>query len=272
MDFTYETLQVEVINKVAVVQFNRPSKANSFNETSWKEIKAFFEAAHRLPEIRAIVLSGKGKHFCGGIDLKMLLQLDAANRVNCEGRTRENMRNTVLFLQSCLTAINKCCKPVLAAIHGGCIGAGVDLITACDMRYCTSDAYFTIKEIDMGLVADLGTLQRLPKLIGQGITRELAFTGRKMSSQEAKNHGLVNRVFKEKVLMQGAVMQIAMQIADKSPLVVRGTKEMLNYAQDHSVQDGLNYVATWNAGMIISNDLQKSMMAAMKKEKAVFED
>ncbi|MCC7545741.1 MAG: crotonase/enoyl-CoA hydratase family protein, partial [Aquabacterium sp.] len=224
-------------------------------------------------EARVAVIEGEGKHFTSGIDLQMMMGLLPSIKNECDGRTRENLRRVILDLQDTLTAIERCRKPVLAAIHGGCVGGGVDLISCTDMRYCSADAYFTIKEIDIGMVADVGTLQRLPKLIGnQGIVRELAYTGRKVDAAEAQSIGLVNKVYESREAMQAGVRELAASIAAKSPLSIRGTKEMLNYSRDHSVADGLNYIATWNAAMLMSNDLTAAMMAGMSKQTPVFKD
>ena len=179
----------------------------------------------------------------------------------------------MLEFQDTLTSIERCRKPVIAAIHGGCIGGGVDLISCTDMRYCSADAYFTIKEIDIGMVADVGTLQRLPKLIGnQGIVREMAYTGRRVEAAEAREIGLVNRVFDSREALQAGVREVAAQVAAKSPLSIRGSKEMLNYSRDHSVADGLNHIATWNAAMLMSTDLTAAMMAGMAKQTPQFKD
>ena len=149
---------------------------------------------------------------------------------------------------------------------------GIDLVTCADMRYASSDAYFTIKEIDIGMTADVGTLQRLPKLVGEGIVRELAYTGRKFDAQEAKEMGLVNRVFENREALYAGVHEIAATIAAKSPLSIRGTKEMITYARDHSVADSLNYIATWNAAMLMSQDLTEAMMSSMAKKAPTFKD
>ncbi len=270
---TFETVTVSVDNHIATVRLNRPEKANAMNLTMWHDIRKAFNWIDETAEARVAIIEGEGKHFTSGIDLQMMMGLLPMIKNECDGRTRENLRRVVLDLQDTLTAIERCRKPVLAAIHGGCVGGGVDLISCTDMRYCSADAYFTIKEIDIGMVADVGTLQRLPKLIGnQGIVREMAYTGRKVEAAEAQTIGLVNRVYDTREALQAGVREIAAQIAAKSPLSIRGTKEMLNYSRDHSVADGLNYIATWNAAMLMSNDLNAAMMAGMTKQTPVFKD
>jgi len=267
----YTTFLVDIDQHVATVSFNRPDKANSLSKKAWLEMKEIFEELDENPDVRAIVLKGEGKHFCAGIDVAMLMELAQSN-ISCEGRKREMVRKMAIHLQSCITSIELCRKPVLAAIHNGCIGAGVDIATVCDMRYATKDAYLVIKEIDMGMVADVGTLQRLPKLIPDGIAREMAYTGRKVSGAEAASFGLLNKAFDNQEEMYEEVHKVALTIASKSPLSIRGTKEMLNFTRDHSVEDGLKYVATWNAGMIISDDIMKAMQAYMMKTTAEFEN
>lgn len=269
----FETLSVTQNGHVATVSLNRPDKANAMNWQMWQDIRSAMQWADRTPEVRVVVLQGEGKHFTSGIDLTMMMGLQAQIKDDCDGRSREKLRGIVLELQDTLTSIERCRKPVLAAIHGGCVGGGVDLITCTDMRYCAADAYFTIKEIDIGMVADVGTLQRLPKLIGnQGIVREMAFTGRKVLAEEAQRIGLVNQVFESREALYAGVQELAAMIASKSPLSIRGTKEMLNYSRDHSVADGLNYIATWNAAMLMSSDLTTAMMASMAKQTPQFKD
>ena len=269
---TFETLSVSLDNHIATVRLNRPDKANAMNLAMWHEIRQAFDWVDATPEARVAVLQAEGKYFTSGIDLNMMMGLGKEIADDCEGRMREKLRRLILDLQDTLTSLERCRKPVLAAIHGGCIGGGIDLITCADMRYCSEDASFTIKEIDIGMVADVGTLQRLPKLIGQGITRELAYTGRIFGAEEAQRIGLVNRVFHTREALYAGVQQIAATIAAKSPLSVRGTKEMLNYARDHSVADSLNYIATWNAAMLQSKDLMEAMTANMAKKVPEFKD
>ncbi|ABD69616.1 Enoyl-CoA hydratase/isomerase [Rhodoferax ferrireducens T118] len=267
---SYETLSVTLENYIATVRLNRPEKANAMNATMWQEIRKAFQWVDETPEARVAILEGEGKLFTAGIDLQMMMGLGPQIQNECDGRTREALRRVILDLQDTLTSLERCRKPVLAAIHGACVGGGIDLITCADMRYCSADAYFTIKEIDIGMTADVGTLQRLPKLIGEGMARELAYTGRKFSAEEAREMRLVNRVFESREALHAGVLEIATSIAAKSPLSIRGTKEMITYARDHSVADGLNYIATWNAAMLMSKDLQEAMMANLGKRAAEF--
>ena len=250
----FNTLAIEINHHVAIIALARPDKANAINENMWDELQQCFQWLDQEPVVRVAILTGHGKNFCAGIDLAMFANL--TDDTMEAGRRAEQLRLTIKRLQSNLTAIEQCRKPVLAAIHGACIGGALDMITCCDMRYCTHDAYFSIKEIDIGMVADVGTLQRLPKLIGDGITRELAYTGRTISGANAASIGLVNHTFPDQTQMMTEVNALAETIASKSPLAIRGTKEMLLYSRDHSVADSLNYIASWNAGMLSAEDLQ----------------
>jgi len=157
--------KVQIENHIAQVAFNRPEKSNALHLPAWEEMQGIFEQLHTNNKVRVIVLSGEGKYFCAGIDLTTLMDLQKFNSISCEGRKREALRNFIVKFQNTISAIEHCRKPVLAAIHKACVGGGVDIVSACDMRYCTEDAYFSIKEIDLGLVADIGTLQRLPTIL-----------------------------------------------------------------------------------------------------------
>jgi len=268
----WENFNVAITDSIASVSFNRPDRANALNEQSWHEMRSIFQQLSDDAEVRVIILTGEGKHFCAGIDLELLMSLNQMKSITCEGRRSEHLRKFILELQDAVTAIEKCAKPVIASIHNGCIGGGVDIAAACDMRYCTDDTYFTIKEIDMGMVADLGTLQRLPKLISPGLVAEMAYTGRKVYGPEAERIGLVNASTKTKAELDVHVKQIATSICSKSPLSIRGTKEMLKYSRDHSVEDSLNQMATWNAAMILSEDLTEAFMATKEKRQAAFKN
>jgi len=264
--------KVEIDNKIAQVTFNRPEKANALHMDAWTEMQTIFETLSQADDVRVIVLAGEGKHFCAGIDLELLMSIGNVQEIPCPGKRSEKLRGIILKLQQTITAIEKCSKPVLAAIHNGCIGGGVDIATACDMRYCTEDAYFTVKEIDLGMVADLGTLQRLPKIISPGMAAEMAYTARKVFGPEARNIGLVNHCYDSKQTLMEGVMQIASTIASKSPLSIRGTKDVLHYTRDHSVEDALNYMSTWNAAMLLSADLTEAFTATMEKRAPKFDD
>ncbi|GAB5450290.1 MAG: crotonase/enoyl-CoA hydratase family protein [Halioglobus sp.] len=267
---TFDTLELNIEQQVATVSLNRPDKANAMNAPMWEELQACFEWLDAEPTVRAVVLAGNGRHFCAGLDLGMFADIVAGS--DDPARRAEQLRRTILRLQGNLSAIENCRVPVLAAIHNTCIGGGVDMTCCADMRYATRDAFFSIREIDIGMTADVGTLQRLPRIIPDGVVRELAYTGRNMGADEAREVGFINRVFDDRETLLREVTAIARDIASKSPLAVRGSKEMLLYARDHSVAEGLNYIATWNAGMMSQADLQAGMIAQAQQQPAMYED
>jgi enoyl-CoA hydratase len=266
------TISIRLDGAVAEVSLNRPDRSNALNEAMWQELRTAMRWADATTEVRAVVLSGAGKNFCAGIDLAMLGGVAQAVAHVDPARSREKLRRLVLDLQDCLSSIEQCRKPVLAAIQGACIGGALDMVTCCDMRYASADAVFSVREVDVGMAADVGTLQRLPRLVPEGVARELAYTGRNVEAAEAERIGLVNRAFASAEELAAGVMQIAQAIAAKSPLAIRGTKEMLNYGRDHSVADGLNYIATWNAAMLMSADLNEAMTAARERRPPAFAD
>ena len=267
----FETLLLNLADGIAHIELNRTEKANALNGTMWRELKQAFDWVS-TSTARVAVLSARGKHFTAGIDLDllMLIKSDLAS-VPAENKA-ESLRLRIVELQQTINAAETCRKPILAAIHGACIGAGVDLITACDMRYSTLDAKFSVKEIDLAIVADLGTLQRLPRLIGDGLARELAYTGKEFNGHEALAMRLVNQTFSDQASMMQHAMTLATQIAQKSPQTIRGIKDTLNYSRDHTVAEGLNHVANMNAINLFSADLTEAITAAMQRRVAKFED
>jgi len=267
-----QTISIHLSAAVAEIRLSRPDRSNALNEAMWQELREAMRWADATPEVRAVVLSGEGKNFCAGIDLAMLGGVAQAVAHPDPARSREKLRRLILDLQDCLSSIEQCRKPVLAAIQGACIGGALDMVTCCDMRYAAADAVFSVKEVDVGMTADVGTLQRLPRLVPDGVARELAYTGRNVDAAEAERIGLVNRVFASHDELAAGVMQLAQAIAAKSPLAIRGTKEMLNYGRDHSVADGLNYIATWNAAMLMSADLNEAMAAAKERRPPKYPD
>lgn len=268
----YESFQIEISDQVAHLQFCRPQALNSMNKAFWLELPRAVQDIEINSDARVIVISSTGKHFSAGMDLGVFSDSSAVPMSGDPGRMGENLRRVVLQLQDCLSSLEKVRIPVLTAIQGGCIGGALDLVCASDMRYCTSDSYFTIKETEIGMTADVGTLQRMPKLIPAGVVRELAYTGRKFQADEALRLGFVNQVFDTQEAMLDRVMTVARQIAQNSPLAVTGCKEMLNYSRDHSVEDSLKYMATWQAGMFRPTDLMKSFQAKATKQSAQYDD
>lgn len=269
---TLQSLSFSVVGAVAHVQLNRPEQLNTLNGDFWREFPAVLRAVSASGDIRVMVLSSTGKHFTAGMDLGVFAGLNNPEYQIEASRRAEMIRRWVLELQACFSALEALRIPVLAAVQGGCIGGGIDMIVAADCRYATQDAYFTIKEIDLAITADLGTLQRLPTLIPQGIVRELAFTGRRFTAVEALSFGLVNKVFPDQETMLAEVMATARTIAAHSPLAIHGTKEMLNYARDHSVEDGLRYAATWQSGMFHAHEVLEAMSASFEKRAPNFEN
>ncbi len=267
----YNCFDVAESDHIAHVVMNRPDAFNSMTADFWRELPAIVNEISDRGAARAIVLSSTGKHFCAGMDLGVFSSVNDADDLEV-GRARAQLRQLVLHLQDSFTALEKARMPVLAAIQGGCIGGGIDMVTAADMRYATRDAYFTIQEINIGMTADVGTLQRLPKLIPEGIAREYAYTGEKLTAARAYELGLVNRLFDDHESMVEGVLAIAATIANKSPLAVMGSKQMLNYGRDHSVQDGLDYIATWQTGMFQPPDMLEAFAALSEKRDPEFDD
>ncbi|MBT3533524.1 MAG: crotonase/enoyl-CoA hydratase family protein [Rhodospirillaceae bacterium] len=268
---SYETLSLNVEGGIAHVQLTRGSQFNTMNKAFWPEMVAVFAEIDHDPTARVVVLSAQGKHFTSGLDLNDF----GAGLMGSDGepaRKAEALRRTVLHMQDSMSVLDRCRLPVLAAIQGACIGGGIDLISACDMRYCAEDAFFSIQETNIGMTADVGTLQRLPHILPHGIVRELTFTGRRMMAAEAREWGLVNQVFADQEALVDGVMDIAAEIASKSPIATVGNKEMLNYARDHTIQDGLNYIATWNAAMLSRADLGEAFMAKQEKRDPKYGD
>ena len=265
-------MAIELNDGVAEIILNRPERSNAINRAMWQELRLAFAWADEANEVRVVILGGAGRNFSAGIDLAMLAGVGQTVARPDPARSREVLRRVILDLQDCLSSVERCRKPVLAAIQGACIGGAVDLVTCCDMRYAAADVQFSVREIDVGMVADVGTLQRLPRLIPDGVARELAYTGRTVDGFEAKLIGLINQLFETPETLLEGVREIARTIAAKSPLAIRGTKEMLNYGRDHSLADGLNYVATWNASMLMSADLEEAMAALREKRPPCFGD
>ncbi|MBE9396742.1 crotonase/enoyl-CoA hydratase family protein [Pontibacterium sp. N1Y112] len=262
---SYANFSLSLEGHIAHLQLNRPDAYNSMDQAFWRDLPAAIRSIDEAADARVIVISSTGKHFSAGMDLEVFSNPNPTLFQGERGRQAEGMRRLVQQLQACFNVLEEVRMPVITAIQGGCIGGAVDMVCAADMRYCTADAFFQVKETELGLAADLGTLQRMPRLIAPGLARELAYTARKMPAAEALQCGFVNRVYDDQDSMLAEVMQIAQQIAERSPLAVTGTKQMMNYARDHSVADSLTMMATWQAGMFQPTDMIQTFTAKMGK-------
>lgn len=269
--YHFDTLAVNyVAESVLHVALNRPGKLNAMNSQFWDDLAACMRQASQDSDVRSIVLSGNGRAFSAGLDLMSVSPLQNSENKDAARKALDFVQGT-RRLQQAISSVEKCWKPVIAAVHGMCIGGGVDLITACDIRFCSADASFCVKEVAIGLAADIGTLQRLPKVVGNGsLVRELALTGRNMYAAEAKDCGLVSTILTNREELINHAVKTASIIASHSPVGVVSTKANLNFSRDHSVDDGLEFVLAWNAGALQTGDMMKAAMAGMQKKTVKF--
>lgn len=264
----FDNLVVEKVKPfVYNVQLNRPKKMNALNKELWSEIGSVFDVLGSDPDCRAIVFSGNGKMFCAGIDLGTLAEMGTATQEEEDVARKAMMFYKIIRnFQNYHMEIEKCPKPVIAAIHNACIGGGTNMVSFADIRYCTKDAWFQVKEAELGLAADVGALQQLPKIIGSAsLARELCLSARKFHSDEAKESGFVNRVFEDKEEMMTCAIEMAEKMAQMSPVAMQGTKISLNYSRDHTVEEGLDHIARNNMTMLQSEDLMKAAMASITR-------
>jgi len=270
---THTCFDVRIENNVAHIILNRPEAFNAMPRAFWNELPAIVNDINDNARARVIVISSTGKHFSAGMDISVFTDGEGVSAAGGDQYARaEAFREFVMVLQNSFSCLDSARMPVIAAIQGGCIGAGVDMTSACDIRYCTEDAFFQIAEINIGMTADVGTFPRLCKLIPEGWVRELAYAGRRLPAQTAKEIGLVNGVFATQSAMMEHVMQLAAEIAEKSPVAVTGSKRMINYARDHSQADALDYIATWQAGMFAPPHMTEAFAAKAQKRDPDFPD
>lgn len=270
---TYTALILSWDGAVARLSMNRPDKANAMNLAFWEELPKALADVEAHSAARVLIISGEGRHFSAGIDMEALMHLASiAGDKGCPARAREKIHAFVQHAQAAFNAIEACRVPVIAAIHGACVGGAVDMIAACDVRLCSADASFCIKEADLAVVPDVGTLQRLRHVIGLGHLAELTYSAESFDATSAQRIGLVTRVYSDLKQLQAGATALAQTIAAKSPLTVRGIKRNLLFARDHTVADGLAYTAAWNAAMLISEDAGEAMSAQIAKRPPKFAD
>ena len=272
----YESFKYSSEEGVGHLVLNKGEDLNKMTMNFWYELPRILDEIDRDASLRVLILSSTGKHFCAGMDLKNFgtLGSDSEKKTNVPDKARigENLYRVAKDLQEMLSKLEKLRIPVLAGIQGGCIGGGLDLVTAADMRFASKDAFFCIQEVNIGMAADIGTLQRLPRVIPEGKVRELAYTGRRMPAEEALEAGLVNKVYESHEEMISGLKEMAAVIASKSPLAVYGTKAILNFSRDHTIAEGLEYNALWSGAMLPQEDMAEAMMSNMEKRDPEFQD
>ena len=260
-----DVLTLERDGHVATLWLDRPEQRNAMGPAFWSDLPVAMAEVDGDAGIRAVVLAARGRHFTAGLDLAAMTGEIAGGPELSPAARATRFLGTVTRLQRSITSVERCSKPVVAAIHGACIGGGVDLITACDIRLCSADAIFSVRETRLAMVADVGTLQRLPRIVGRGHAAELALSGKDIDAERARQIGLVNDVTHDVESLHAAATELAAEIADNSPLAVQGTKHVLQVCEDRTVEQGLDYVAVWNAAFIVSDDLTEAMTAYFEK-------
>ncbi|CAI2377865.1 unnamed protein product [Moneuplotes crassus] len=268
---TFEAIQLEFSQpEIAVVSLNRPKKHNAMNWAMFEELTTVFDHINSLRDVRVVILKGNGKSFTSGLDI-----MDANEKIfgKVDEHSEDVGRKAILYhkilkiLQDSMTSPEKCRMPVIAAIHGYCVGGGLDLSSACDIRLASKCAKFTIKEVDIGLAADIGSLQRFPKVVGNDAwCRELAYTSRIFGAEEALENGLISHYYEDKEILFDEALRLAKLIASKSPVALVGYKEGLNFSRDHTIEDGLKHVRTVNTALLQSEDNMIAAMALLSKE------
>jgi enoyl-CoA hydratase len=265
-----DVLTVERDGHVATLWLDDAERRNAMGDAFWRDLPVLMGELSADDDVRAVVVAAKGKHFTAGLDLATFGDALGGGGEGSGAAKRKRMHELVLRLQRSITSVADCPKPVVAAVHGACIGGGIDLISACDIRLCSADATFSVRETKMAIVADVGTLQRLPGIIGTGHVAELVYTGKDIGAERAREIGLVNDVLPDQDAVVAAAQAMAAEIAANSPLAVQGSKAILSRGRDLTVEQGLQLVALWNAAFIQSDDLNEAVTAFFEKRPPTF--
>ena len=259
----YKCFDLNVSDNIANLVLSRPNELNTMSRDFWVELGSILEEINRNSDIRVVVMSSTGKHFCAGMDLSAFsngVEDIPDDKKPDSARIGEALYRVAKELQGYISNLEKIRVPVIAAIQGGCIGGAVDMVTACDIRLASKEAFFCIQEINIGMAADVGTLQRLPKIIPDSKMREMAYTGRRMYADEAKESGLISDMYETQEEMLEGANKLAKEIASKSPVAIYGLKAVMNYSRDHSVSDGLEYNALWSGAMLSQKDMTEACL------------
>lgn len=266
----FNFFQVEVEDHVATIYLNKPKKRNAMDWDFWRELPEVIAEIDADPQIRAFVIAGKGKSFSTGLDIADFTER-FAELLQCRiGEERKKFYHLIEDMQKGLNAVYQSNKPSIAIVHRHCIGGGLDLISACDMRYCSADASFSLREVKVAIVADMGSINRLPAIIGDGNTRELALTGKDIDSAEALRIGLVSKVLPDATSALEHGQKIAKEISENPVFVVEGVKEVMRYCQGKPLEDGLNYVCVWNSSFLMSKEFQVAIEGFKNRKKPVY--
>ncbi len=264
----YPFFQIEKIpqTRTALLYFNRPEKLNAMNWSFWEDLPRVIDELEADPEVRAVIIAGRGKSFSVGIDVFEFFMNHQNALTGATADAREELYRLILRMQEGFDRMTAGNNIYIAAIHRHCIGAGLDISAACDLRLAASDAIFSLRETKIAIVADMGSLNRLPRIIGQGNTRMMAFTGRDFKADEALRMGLVNEVYDNQETLIAGALALAAEINENAAPTVRGTKRILAYMEDHSVDDGLKYVAAWNSAFLNTREIQEALQRAMERK------
>jgi enoyl-CoA hydratase len=270
MKTKFEFFEIEIEKNIAIVYLNKPEKRNAMDWSFWRDLPLVVQEINENPEIRAFIFAARGKSFSTGLDVVNFTSMNEGFLQANVADDRKKFYDLILKMQSGINAVYNSNKPSISVIHKHCIGGALDLISACDLRYCTEDASFSLREVKVAIVADMGSINRLPAIIGQGYTRELALTGKDIDSKTALRMNLVNEILPDFDAALNKAKEVAHDIANSSTLVVEGVKEVMRYSEGKPMEAGLNYVCVWNSSFLASKDFQVAINSFKTKTLPIY--